>query len=76
MYLDEQGEMRMCSSDLDRMTRQKIEKQWRDSKSLSTLLVLLKIKYDYLRQVRPMGLLRQTLHDLRRRLIRSASVDK
>ena len=67
MYLDEQGELRMCSSDLDRMTRQKIEQQWQASKNLSTLVNLLKIKFVSLRQVRPMGLLRQVLHDLRRR---------
>ncbi len=76
MYLDDKGELRMCSSDLDRMTRQKIEQQWRASKNLSTLVNLLKIKYESIGQVRPMGLMRQALHNLRRRLTRSVFVDK
>lgn len=46
-YIDEKGEWHWCTFDIDKQIRNKIRQRWRDSKTLSNLIALLKSEYAY-----------------------------
>jgi hypothetical protein len=46
-YIDNKGEWHWCTFDIDKQIRNKIRQQWRDSKTLSNLIALLKSDHAY-----------------------------
>lgn len=54
-----------CSFDLALYRRQRIKRQWRESKNLSTFAAMLGLLYEDWRSLRLMGWIRYHLHRLR-----------